>query len=222
MLVLAPATTASAHCPEDSKPPGSTAQRWNDLQAKLAHIKGEWHDEQYKGSISNLMPDTALLGNARVATSMTMDGAPLEMDTWLASDSNVLVTSIKSYTATPVELSVSAFAGSVNTRTTYTNTAGASGGTATRSFTIAPDAAVQIVTVIACGGQNAQQPELQAVKEVNAHHTRDHEFLRETAYPMLRKTADFFANYLEWNESTQKYALSGAARRRVRGARTLG
>lgn len=49
--------------------PPTPAQQWDTLRAKLAGIKGVWTDQAYSGSISNSMPNTALLGNGDVGVT---------------------------------------------------------------------------------------------------------------------------------------------------------
>ncbi|MDX3852423.1 discoidin domain-containing protein [Streptomyces sp. AK02-01A] len=49
--------------------PPTAAQQWDTLKAKLSGIKGVWTDQSYSGSLSNTMPDTALLGNGDVGVT---------------------------------------------------------------------------------------------------------------------------------------------------------
>ncbi|MFD5114461.1 discoidin domain-containing protein [Streptomyces sp. NPDC058391] len=46
--------------------PPTAAQQWDTMKAKLSAIKGVWTDQSYAGSITNAMPNTALLGNGDV------------------------------------------------------------------------------------------------------------------------------------------------------------
>lgn len=64
-LSFAPAALAAG------APPGSgtAAQRWSALKATLDGIEGQWTDQSYKGAVSNIMPQTALLGNGDVGVT---------------------------------------------------------------------------------------------------------------------------------------------------------
>jgi alpha-L-fucosidase 2 len=77
--------------------------------------------------------------NARVKTSMEIDGTPLSMSTWLAPSKDVLVTSVTSDGTTPVELQSQTWSGAAGSQnSSYTNTAGTSGDVMWATRTTAP------------------------------------------------------------------------------------
>ncbi|MFC1438816.1 discoidin domain-containing protein [Streptacidiphilus sp. N1-10] len=76
--------------------------------------------------------------DARITTSVVMDGTALSLDTWLSAQDNVLVTSVTSHGSAPVELEASTWAGAVIANSAYSNSAGSSGGVAWAQRSTAP------------------------------------------------------------------------------------
>ena len=166
----------------------SPAQQWTDVQALISPIKGVWTDQTYPGAVSDLMPDTALIGNGDVGvtsaggtgfktfyfskgdfwrgnpdvaiagiggvrispngststgtfreeeniltgdidTTMSLGGVPVTMRTWIAADTNLVVTQITS-TGGAVQLKSETFAGTVQNAAGYTNVSGVQDQTA--------------------------------------------------------------------------------------------
>ncbi|MEU0561551.1 discoidin domain-containing protein [Dactylosporangium sp. NPDC006015] len=64
-----------------------------------------------------------------VDTTMTLAGQPVTMRTWTAADRNLVVTQLQSTGTTTVSLKAETFAGAVDARSGFTNTAGVSGQT---------------------------------------------------------------------------------------------
>ena len=69
-LSLAPSAIASpAHASPAQAGPGDAGQRWAALESTLNGIKGQWNDQSYTGAVSDIMPQTALLGNGDVGVT---------------------------------------------------------------------------------------------------------------------------------------------------------
>jgi len=73
--------------------------------------------------------ETQNILTGEVATSMTIGGVPVTMNTWIAADSNLLVTRISSTGSAVVRLQAQTWSGSQDARSGFTNTAGVSGNT---------------------------------------------------------------------------------------------
>jgi hypothetical protein len=66
---VVPGTTARASAAVSPAGPPSTSQRWAALQSTLSGIKGQWTNQDYTGAVSDIMPQTALLGNGDVGVT---------------------------------------------------------------------------------------------------------------------------------------------------------
>ncbi|MBM9506684.1 discoidin domain-containing protein [Actinacidiphila acididurans] len=86
------------------------------------------------GGGGNPAPDpfheTEHILDARITTSVVMNGTPLTLETWLAADENTLVTTVTSNGIGPVELVVQTWGGATTAGSTHPATAGVSAGTA--------------------------------------------------------------------------------------------
>ncbi|MFI5757295.1 glycosyl hydrolase family 95 catalytic domain-containing protein [Streptomyces sp. NPDC051569] len=106
---------------------GTTSDSIQNPRARIGQI--ELYERRESGGTPPAQPfrEEQNILDGRVTTTMSLDNTPVSMNTWLAADRNVLVTSITSNGSQPVNLQASTFAGATTANSAYSNTAGVDG-----------------------------------------------------------------------------------------------
>lgn len=69
LATAGPRGAAQASVRTSPAAPASASQGWGPLKSVLSGIKGQWTNQDYAGAVSNIMPQTALLGNGDVGVT---------------------------------------------------------------------------------------------------------------------------------------------------------
>ncbi|WBB59695.1 discoidin domain-containing protein [Streptomyces sp. WMMC500] len=114
---------------------GTTEDSVQNPRARIGQIQlfAQPGSAQEQDAVSEAEPfrEVQHVLDARITTAVEMDGVPLNLETWLSAEENLLVTTVTSAGAEPVDLVVQTWAGAGGgASAAYPSTSGVSAGTA--------------------------------------------------------------------------------------------